>query len=565
VTQPGLLDSGSQPLATALTGAPEDGRRRRIAYFMLFRLGMLTALTVLAAAATWSEAEALSAAWGIVAWSTIGVGYLLSLLWARALPRVRRLELLVALQTGADLLLSILVVQVTGGVDSGFAFLYLISVLGAAVMGHRRLVLSTTVAAVIAHLMTAGFEAAGWLVPLTLTDLPVARLAAEEVVPIALRTAAAIGGVGWLSSYLATQLVSSTRQVGTLRALHENIVNSLSSGLITTDGTGTVVTLNPAARQILGLGEKAVGRRLEELLPGLPTLAPGEAHARVETDFRRADGHRLHLGVGIGPLLDGEGRDSGRIVGFQDVTRLHELALDLRRSERLAAVGQLAASVAHEIRNPLAAIAGSAELLQLAGASEDDRRLLAIVTRESTRLNALVADLLAFTRPRTPEAVPVDLSRTAAEIAEAFRSDPANERVTLRLAPAAGAVWVAADPGLLGQMLWNLLRNAGEATGHAGTVDVRVEREEGFGVLVVADDGPGVPDDLRDRIFDPFFTTKPGGTGFGLALVHRMAEEHGGAVHLRPPEAPETGAASGATFALRLPLAAAPASGSPRT
>jgi two-component system sensor histidine kinase PilS (NtrC family) len=281
----------------------------------------------------------------------------------------------------------------------------------------------------------------------------------------------------------------------------------------------------------------------------------------VETDFRRADGRRLHLGVGIGPLLDGEGRDSGRIVGFQDVTRLHELAQDLRRSERLAAVGQLAASVAHEIRNPLAAIAGSAELLQFAAASEDDRRLLSIVTRESTRLNSLVADLLAFTRPRTPEAVPVDLARTAAEIAEAFRSDPANGRVTLQLAPTEGAVWVAADPGLLGQMLWNLLRNAGEATDHAGTVEVRVEREEGFGLIVVADDGPGVPADLRDRIFDPFFTTKPGGTGFGLALVHRMAEEHGGSVHLLAQDGSDAG--SGATFALRLPLATAPAAPGP--
>jgi two-component system sensor histidine kinase PilS (NtrC family) len=211
----------------------------------------------------------------------------------------------------------------------------------------------------------------------------------------------------------------------------------------------------------------------------------------------------------------------------------------------------LAASVAHEIRNPLAAISGSAELLASLELEDDDARLLSVIRRESHRLSRLVDDLLAFTRPRPPQMRPVDLAQATREACHAIGTDPAVAEIAIRhevRGPAGGAPPRSElDPAQLSQVLWNLLRNAAEALGGKGTIVVAVTPGEEEHTIEVSDDGPGIaPEDL-ERIFDPFFTTKEAGTGFGLAIAHRVVEDNGGTIACR------SSPGDGSTFTLRFP------------
>jgi two-component system sensor histidine kinase PilS (NtrC family) len=370
------------------------------------------------------------------------------------------------------------------------------------------------------------------------------------------RTLAGLLGVTVLSTFLGKQLASSTLQVGDLRAMNENILRSLTSGLVGVDNEARVIYWNAAGRALLGLRDDDLGRPVGELLPGVePRLRAAsdgrsEPHERGELEVRTRAGALLHLGLHSSPLLDGRGHPIGQLINFQDVTRLHELAEQVRRSERLAAVGGLAASVAHEIRNPLAAISGSAELLGSVALQDDDVRLLSIIRRESTRLSGLVTDMLAFTRPRKPQRGRVSLPRLAREALEHFRADPANAGLVLEL-EAHEVPEVEVDAAQLAQVLWNLLRNAAEAMGGRGTItlDVRARPEHGEVELAVSDEGPGIPEDQLERIFDPFFTTKERGTGFGLAIVHRIVQDNGGAIEL------SSTLGQGTSFRLRFPAA----------
>jgi two-component system sensor histidine kinase PilS (NtrC family) len=336
-----------------------------------------------------------------------------------------------------------------------------------------------------------------------------------------------------------------------LFTLHQDIVRSLASGLITIAPDGTVLTANQAAADIL--------RRAVAELPGQPidTVMPGLLARIAESasgELRRADLAlgEITVGVTVSPLRDVRDQVIGRVVSFQDLTELRQLEQHMRRAERLATVGQLAAGVAHEIRNPLASISGSIELLrQTPQASDEDRALMAIVHREIQRLNSLIGDLLDYANPRPSQRVEIDLCLLVRETAQVARADPAFAAVTLEV-DAEGPLSLCADPSKLRQVVWNLLRNAADAAG--GHVRVAVHRasapgapgpaaarggvaDEGrpgsrraLATIAIADDGPGIPPELIGRIFDPFFTTKPRGTGLGLAICHAIVAEHGGRI-----------------------------------
>jgi two-component system sensor histidine kinase PilS (NtrC family) len=218
----------------------------------------------------------------------------------------------------------------------------------------------------------------------------------------------------------------------------------------------------------------------------------------------------------------------------------------MQRAERLAAIGRLAAGVAHEIRNPLAAISGSIELLSQTAQSGADKELMSIVLREVERLNKLITELLEFARPRALETQRLDMAAALHEMLRVLDHDKRLEgRVELR-APA--AVWVEADPAQLKQVIWNLLRNAVEAGG-TGPIEVEARAATGQAFLSVRDHGVGLTAEQRARLFEPFYSTKEGGTGLGLAMVHRIVEAHRGAIEVNAP------ADGGAAFTIVLPLA----------
>jgi two-component system sensor histidine kinase PilS (NtrC family) len=502
---------------------------------------------------------------------------------------VRRPELFGGVQVATDVAIVTSLVWFTGGSESIFAFLYIpITVYAALLLGRRGAYAASALAA-------AGYGAlllaphVGWV--------PAEELApAPEPVRIALFGvhAGALLLVALLASALSRErdragraLDERTRDLRSLQRLHERTVESLTSGLLTTDPQGRITSFNPEAQRITGaLAAEAIGRPLEEVIPGAAALVfgvvVGGGRLRARLRFRNRTGRDLHLGIAGSVLRAAEGGPGGHVVIFQDVTEVVEMEAELRRHERLAGVGQLAADLAHEIRNPLAAISGSIQILEtsLPGEqAEETRRLIGIAVREADRLNALITDFLRFARPAPSNPEPTSVATVAEEVLRMFDAVcPAGVRVSLDV-PA--DLHVRADEGQLRQLLWNLFLNAVQAMPEGGSLDVsaapvrgpaalagapagqasaqaglpagRNAGEEGAGQveIEVADTGSGIPEEVLDRIFDPFFTTKKDGSGLGLATVHRIVEGHGG--HLTV----ESAVGRGTTFRIRLPRAEA--------
>ena len=269
--------------------------------------------------------------------------------------------------------------------------------------------------------------------------------------------------------------------------------------------------------------------------------------------YRNRQGAERYLGVAAYVLRDADGVSGGRVLIFQDVTEVVEMEAELRRSERLAAVGELSASIAHEIRNPLAAISGSIQMLRNeSGALGGDAaaRLMKIVLRETDRLNLLITDFLRYARPGPLQLEPVVVRDAVSEMLEVFA--PALPDGVEVVAEVEEGLTVHADAAQLRQLLWNLVLNAVQAMPDGGELTIRAavmpeeapqearserrnmgEAKSAWAELSVRDKGTGIPAELVDRIFDPFFTTKPQGSGLGLAMVHRIVEEHGGSLGVK--------------------------------
>ncbi len=533
---------------------------------MLFRIGVVTFLlgatfmSELAAPTDQPTSPRVNTLLGLIA-ATYGFT-IVSALWLQRTTRVRTLAVA---QVALDLLLTTLLVHLTGGVESGFAFMFLLVIVSASfVLG--RTAIFTSAAAIVLYGADIVLRRAG-LLPLFGQTLAAQPL--REVLRVVAVNAVAFAATGVLSARLAVELRRAGERIESqglrlrdLAALHKDVIRCLTSGLITVTRDGTIITYNAAAAEITGIGaEQAVGRQVDEIMPSLRLLfekvSDSSPLRRSELVHRSPDGVDRILGVSLSPLVDSEGQSLGRIVSFQDLTELRRMEEAMTRAERLAAVGRLAAGVAHEIRNPLAAISGSIELLQQtpdepdAKTKSDAKELMAIVLREVERLNALITDLLDFARPREPDPQQLDLSATLAEMLRVFENDKHLDGARVEL-EAATPVWIEADAGQLRQVVWNLLRNAAEASpkGTPISVDVAMERDDyqSWARLTVRDRGPGIPLEHRARIFEPFFSTKQGGTGLGLATVHRIVEEHKGRVELDTP------AGGGTAVTIRLPL-----------
>ena len=265
------------------------------------------------------------------------------------------------------------------------------------------------------------------------------------------------------------------------------------------------------------------------------------------------------------PLSDHAGGLIGRVIHFQDLTELKRMELAVARAERLASIGRLSAAIAHEIRNPLASISGSMELLRDApGADPDSRKLMDIAVREVDRLNALVTSLLDYARPSTEERRVISLNDEVREVVAVFQGERRAERQDIRVAvETTGAARVEAAGGQLRQIVWNLLRNAADAMSAGGTITVRIAVEAGapdgasvgagpaWTRLTFTDTGSGIPKADLDHIFEPFFSTKSGGSGLGLPTVARIVDDHRGTIEV------DSEVGRGTTVVIRLPAAPA--------
>jgi two-component system sensor histidine kinase PilS (NtrC family) len=459
-------------------------------------------------------------------------------------------------QIAADVIAATGLVYLTGGAESIFTVLYPLAIVSGAIGLGRRGAALGAAACCVALCVLAWSMQSGIIAP-TSGDLDRVPIAAGRLAVVMAANLSAFLLVGALSSFLAeqlqgarTELLRSETRLEALEAIYSAVVRSIASGILTMDEDGRITYLNPAAEHLTGLSDRtARGQPLKALLPELAaSITRPPERGRPEVSLRAHDGRDRILGYTMAPLAGGVG---GLVILFQDLTGLRQMEEAVRRADRLAVVGGLAAGLAHEIRNPLASMCGSIEVLGAApGLAEQERRLMQVVRSEAGRLEALVREFLSFARPLSPAIEPLDGARAVAETVELFRAEVAERGIDLVARPAA-PVWVRADPGQLRQVLWNLLGNAADATPPGGRVEVRIAAAGGQAVLEVADTGHGIADDDLQRIFDPFFTTKERGTGLGLAIVHRIVEAHGGNLSVSS----EVG--RGTTFRVALPLAVA--------
>jgi two-component system sensor histidine kinase PilS (NtrC family) len=522
--------------AGAFPAAPIDPLFRKLGGILLFRLVLVTVL--LGVTAAWQLRIGGATPPLAAALYRIIIGtYALSLAYALWLRAGRALRGLAWAQIATDVALATAVVGITGWSESVFVFMYSLAIVDGGIL-----------------LFQGG--AVGALALSLVGYVPLAVLA-SPVRPATLTLFAHAGAfvaTAALASYLAEQvrrtgerLAARELDLAAITALHESIVQSVASGLLTVDGRGRVTFLNRAGEQITGLAAAEVRGR-----PAQRWFGAFQESQRGETDFVNARGEPLRLGYTLFPLRGRHGEEIGRAVIFQDLTRLRAMEERMQRSERLAEMGSMAAGLAHELRNPIAAISGSVELLRAgADAPAGDARLMEIVVREAARLDQLVTRFLEYARPAAPQRGPADLARIASETLEVFVHDPAASRVRVERELASAPVHCDADQ--MRQVVWNLLLNAAQAAPAAGReepvrVVVRTAPEAGGGaVLEVEDDGPGIaPQDLP-RLFTPFFTTKERGTGLGLATVQRIVDAHQGTIAAGP------GARGGARFTVRLP------------
>ena len=327
----------------------------------------------------------------------------------------------------------------------------------------------------------------------------------------------------------------------TLQAFHTSIVQSIHSGLITLDRSLRITSINPSGIEILGWPAARLQGELVTAVFDFPEdfidrLQAGERGVRLECRCSTASRGECIAGVSLSPLVGNGGHDAGYVVSFQDLTEVKRLEVRVKARAQLAAIGELAARLAHEIRNPLAAISGSVQVIagerRRAGA---EARLLDVVVRESDRLNGLLSEFLSYARPRALCPKPVDVIMVAREVIELLGNDPAAQGVDLCLSPSNEPSQCTLDGEALRQCLTNLVRNALQALPPtAGRVVIGVDgpNERGDLVVRIADNGRGIAPEECERIFFPFHTTKERGTGLGLSVVKSLVEAMGGTLSL---------------------------------
>jgi two-component system sensor histidine kinase PilS (NtrC family) len=495
---------------------------------------------------------------GMVLWFVLSLFFLfLVSVW-----REHRLQAI--LQVLSDLAMVTLVVHVTGGIDSSLNFLYPLIIVVACMLLPR--VWGYLSAALAFILFGTILELDYYLVvPSYSTSHPKLK-ALQVVIFVNLFAYFAI-------AYLAGLLMSKLRQVdvqlkdasGALRnlqALHENIVQSMSGGVITTSLDGRITLVNRAAQQLLEISEAELrGRSVADLFQD-PLPHFGGARADAEVRYVASNGFRKTFRVLVSALNVSARGDLGFVYSFDDLTEIRRLEREVRMQDRLAAVGRLAAAIAHEIRNPLTSIAGSVSMLSDAPSlSSEERHLLQIVIRESDRLNNIITDFLAYSRGKQYTFARVNLIPLLEDTLTLLehRLTAENSGIKLQRNFPKSEAWVLADGDKLKQVFWNFCENAVRAMKSQSQPQADLQAKNKGGILNVvlaergsdwemsfSDTGPGINPQQTEKIFEPFQSNFEGGTGLGLAIVYQIVQAHEGKVWARS----EPG--KGTSFVVRL-------------
>jgi two-component system sensor histidine kinase PilS (NtrC family) len=376
--------------------------------------------------------------------------------------------------------------------------------------------------------------------------------------------------VGLLASRLSERLTSgeqlreATKSLANLQVLHERIVESIRSGLITTDLDGTIYTVNAAAAEITGYAAEDVrGRSIFSLFGNIRhpialslDVPDADQPHRFETDLVTPEGFAVRIGYNISPLFSQENERSGLIVTFQDLTEIRSMEESIKRKDRLAAVGRVGAGLAHEIRNPLGAMRGAIQVLESNTPPDSVQAdLMNIIMRESDRLNSIITNFLSYAKPKVGSFREIDACEAIRDTVKLLQHSPeVTEAHVFKESLPAGPVFVSADSTQLKQVFWNLARNSISAMPEGGELSITLDTIPDNRVQIVFEDtGVGMSPEQVERLFEPFSNSTSGGTGLGLSIVYQIIRDHDGVINVR------SFAGEGTVITIVMPRAAAAA------
>jgi two-component system, NtrC family, sensor histidine kinase PilS len=469
----------------------------------------------------------------IIFWITLGILHLILLRWV---PQARWHG---ALQVTGDVMMISLLVYATGLQESYFISLYLLVIIVASILFSRRIAFLITAACFIL-LAAMTILAYTGRIPRTFTALPS---------PDSLRTWLVTNLLGFLAvAYLASLLAQSLRRKGmeleekreellSLQDFTEDIIHSMRGGLLTTDLGGRILLLNRTGEEILGHRFADLrGKKLQDFnedfwLPGR-YLNAERLSLRKEIDFRTPSGEQRYLGISISPLRSRDAQRSGYVFNFQDLTDLRRLEQEVATKERMAALGRLSAAIAHEIRQPLTAMAGAVkELARLVPLEEDEKNLVNIVSRESERLNNIITDFLNYSREKTYEFQEADVRGLLDETLMLMEKKPeVGDKYRIVRAFNGQELRARVDANKIKQVFWNLCDNALRAMPAGGTLTVKLEEHPFWLRIAFRDTGVGLDPRQRAKIFEPLQSAFEGGTGLGLSIVYQIVQAHSGKI-----------------------------------
>jgi len=482
------------------------------------------------------------------------------------LSKVKRFQFFVTyLQTIWDILFVTVLLLFTGGVTSPYSFLYLLSIMSSGALLGRKEAFYTASLCGILYGAINDLQLFGYL-----EGIGLSQVAAQQVGPTRILynifmnligfflTAIITGHLSVIARKSEEALEEKNINYKELQRINSTIISSIESGFLTVTKKGNIRVFNPYAEVLTGKKLADVyNAPLNTVFPGI-SQGIGDMSGAVSGEFYWSvpDGERRILGYSAFPFTDTNGELAGAVVNFKDLTDKRKMQEAVKRSEKLAALGELSARIAHEIRNPLASMSGSVQLLADQGSvTGSDRRLLSIILRETERLNNLITNFLTYARPASPNKEKISFHGLVEEIRMLLSADHRFNNINL-INNVSEDMTIMADGHQMRQVMVNLLHNSADAIKGSGEIVVKaqyesVSRENSVAenaIITVIDNGQGITDDTAVHLFEPFWTTKSDGTGLGLAIIYRIIDEHGG--HIRAESPPD----GGCRMEIRLPV-----------
>jgi two-component system sensor histidine kinase PilS (NtrC family) len=510
----------------------------------------------------------------------ISLFYLVTIIYGLFLKKTRDPKKFAFIQIALDHLFIIGLIYFTGGVESFFPITYIFSIIGSSILFYKRGAFLSASFSTLLYGLLLLFQFYRWINPSG--QSPASAFEAGHTFYSLVIYMATFYIVAFLSSTISEELRKKKKELiqkqadyHQLETFNRNIIQSLDSGLLTIDLSGKIIFINRTGEKIL---TRNAGELKDTFIYGLfPKIDGVIDHAKkkssaISSDYQRYetlltnhDGRKIYLGFSISPLTDPEGSLIGHTLIFQDITKFKEMEEQMKRGDKMAAIGVLAAGMAHEIRNPLASLSGSIQMLKSELTLNDTQQhLMEITLRESERLNALITDFLLFAHPPQIHKTPYPIGRIINETLDLFIHSPSfHDGIRILRPNGHEEIRVSIDPDQMKQVFWNLFINAAQAISDGGEIRIQMGkgnawegaslpvspplREKEWVKISIADSGNGIVPEEKEKIFEPFFTTKENGTGLGLSIVHKIIENHNGLIKV------ESELNRGATFTVFLP------------